>query len=337
MFATVVGQLDHAGCAKSARVVVEKPFGRDLASAKKLNRVLRGVFPESAIFRIDHYLGKEPVQNIVYFRFSNAILEPIWNRQFIESIHITMSESIGVEGRGKLYEETGTIRDVVQNHMLQVTACLTIEPPATARESHVRDERSRLLESIQPLRPEDVVRGQYRGYRSEPDVAPDSNVETFAAVRLRIQNDRWAGVPIYIRAGKKLARNRTEARVELRTPPRSVFGEDLSALGENHFGFLLGPDVSITLGVKAKLPGEALRGRRVELVAQQDVSEEMNPYARLLTDAMHGDATLFAREDGVEAAWRVVDPVLDGESPLHLYEPGSDGPAEADRVAPSPI
>jgi glucose-6-phosphate 1-dehydrogenase len=337
MFATVVEQLERSGSAKNGRVVVEKPFGRDLASAQQLNRVLRGVFPESAIFRIDHYLGKEPVQNLVYFRFSNAFLEPIWNRQFIESIHIMMSESFGVEGRGKLYEETGAIRDVVQNHLFQVTACLTVEPPATGAESHVRDERARLLQAIQPLRTEDVVRGQYRGYRSESDVAPDSNVETFAAVRLRIDNHRWAGVPVYIRAGKKLASTRTEARVELRAPPRSVFGEALGSLGENHFGFHLGPDVSIALGVNTKLPGEALRGRSIELVAEQDVSEEMNPYARLLTDAMHGDGTLFAREDGVEAAWRIVDPVLHGKSPLHLYEPGSDGPAAADRVAPIPI
>ena len=335
LFGPVVTELGRSGCAQDGRVVVEKPFGRDLASAVALNRLLASVFPEPSIFRIDHYLGKEPVQNLLYFRFSNAFLEPIWNRNFVQSVQITMAESFGIKGRGALYEETGAVRDVVQNHLLQVIACLAMEAPPGGDPEALRDARTGVLQAIKPLSPANLVRGQFRGYRDEPGVAPGSKVETFAALRLEIDSWRWAGVPFHVRTGKRLPITCTEVLVQLKPPPRCVFGDTMQELaGANFVRFRLGPDVAIALGVRSKLPGESMAGRNLELLAAQDGADQMGPYERLLSDAMHGDALLFAREDGVEAAWRVVDPILGDATSVHEYEAGSWGPAEARRLAP---
>lgn len=329
MFPTVIERLAQAGCLRSARVLVEKPFGRDLASAQALNRTLRDHFPEPAVFRIDHYLGKEPVQNLIYFRFANPFLEAAWNRRHIERVQITMAERFGVAGRGRFYEEAGAIRDVAQNHMLMVIASLAMEQPAGNDHESIRNERAKILKAIRPLTPSDVVRGQFRGYRGEEGVASDSQVETFAALRFQIEGDRWAGVPFYVRAGKCLPVTATEVLVEFKRPPCPVLDEAEPPVA-NHFRFRLGPDVVIALGTKAKTPGEIMVGERIELVARHCSSDEMDPYERLLGDAVKGDATLFAREDGVEAAWRVVEPILGTVTPLYEYEPNTWGPNEAD-------
>jgi glucose-6-phosphate 1-dehydrogenase len=296
-----------------------------------LDTTLHSFFPETAIWRIDHFLGKEPVQNLLYFRFANSFLEPVWNRDYVSSIQITLAEDFGVEGRGRFYEEVGAIRDVVQNHMLQVMVLLAMDAPVGNDPETMRDEKRRLLKAIRPLSPADVVRGQYRGYRSTDGVAPDSQVETFAALRLHIETWRWAGVPFYIRAGKRLPITATEVMVELRHPPQVVF-DDVQRGHPNYFRFRLSPDVFISTGARVKSPGEAMTGEAVELIAHQHPGESMTPYERLLGDAIRGDASLFARYDSVEEAWRIVDPVLGNSSPLIEYEPGSWGPTEAGRI-----
>jgi len=332
LFGTVAAHLATSGCAENARVVVEKPFGHDLASAQELNQTLHQYFPEANIFRIDHFLGKEPVQNLLYFRFANAFLEPIWNNRYVKSVQITMAENFGVQGRGGFYEEAGAIRDVVQNHLLQVMALLAMESPAAHAVDSRRDAKGQLLKSVRPLAPNDLVRGQFRGYRDEPGVAPDSQVETFAAVRLHIDNWRWSGVPFLIRAGKCLPVTTTEVMVEMKLPPLHLFHET-DIPGTNYYRFRLSPTVTIALGARAKRPGEVMTGENVELILQEDSTEDTPPYERLLHDAMQGNAELFARQDSVEASWRVVDPVLGNVTPAYEYEQGTWGPPQAKGIA----
>ncbi|HMC80022.1 MAG TPA: glucose-6-phosphate dehydrogenase [Acidimicrobiia bacterium] len=336
LFDDVASGLANAGLADGARVVVEKPFGRDLPSARELNGVLHRYFPEQEIFRIDHYLGKEAVENLLVFRFANTLLEPVWNRRYVASFQITMAESFGIGSRGRFYEEAGAIRDVVQNHLLQVVTLVAMEPPVGVDAEALRDERVKVLKAIEPVDPSHVVRGQYRGYRQEQGVAPDSDVETFAALRLSIESWRWAGVPFYVRAGKNLAASATEVVVEFKQPPRLLFAAPGSARPyPNHLRFCLGPAEAVSFTLDVKALGEQLVSRSTDFATSPDAfgtGRAADPYERLLDDALEGDARRFAREDSVEEAWRVVEPVLEHPDPVVVYEPGSWGPPEADRI-----
>ena len=333
MFETVVEQLAKAGCASAARVIVEKPFGHDADSARELNRVLLGAFDEPSIFRIDHYLGKRPVHHMLFFRFANAFLESFWNRSHVESVQITMAEDFGVQGRGAFYDATGAVRDVVQNHLFQVLTNLAMEPPVRTDSESIRDEKVKVLKAMASLSPNDLVRGQFRGYRAEHGVAPGSTVETFAALRLRIDSWRWQGVPFYIRAGKSLPMTCTEVVARLRQPPTMYHDFALEA---NYCRLRISPDVTFAIGANIIAPGSETESETTEMVGTElPRAGDMDAYERVLGDAMHGDATLFAREDYVEEAWRIVDPALKAGTPVYEYEPGTWGPKEVDaRVSP---
>jgi len=332
LFGPVAEHLAKSGSAQGARVIVEKPFGSDLQSAKELNRILQETFPETNIFRIDHYLGKRPVRNMFLFRFANAFMESFWNRTYIESVQITMAEDFGVQGRGAFYDETGTIRDVVQNHLFQVLCNLAMEPPVRTDSEAVRDEKVKVLKAMPPLDGKNLVRGQFRGYLDEKGVAANSQTETFAALQLEVNSWRWQGVPFYIRAGKNLPVACTEVLGRFRKPPEIL---PASALKHNHIRFRVSPDVAIAMGMTVMAPGDDMSGMTTEMLASSHAKVEDDAYERVLGDAMEGDATLFARQDYVEEAWRIVDPVLKAPTPVHQYEPKTWGPSEAQRVAPA--
>jgi glucose-6-phosphate 1-dehydrogenase len=333
LFETVIKGLGAAKLAEHARVIVEKPFGRNLASAQELNRVARSVFPEDSIFRIDHFLGKEAIMNILYFRFANSFLEPIWNRNYVASVQITLAENFGVKGRGAFYETAGCLRDVIENHLFQIVALLAMEPPSDRDFGAVHNEKAKVFQAMRPLKSSDVVRGQYVGYRKEPDVATNSDVETFCALRLFIDSWRWAGVPWYLRSGKYLAEAETEILVELKSPPQRLFADSAPTTGRtNYLRFQLSPSSAIAIAARVKRPGKEFVGDQRELYLVEEQSGEEQPYERLLGDAMAGDGALFTREDAVEAAWAVVDPVLKTHHRVRPYKRHSWGPKEASAI-----
>ena len=333
LFATVIKRLGIAGLTDQARVIVEKPFGRDLASARELNRIALSVFAEDAIFRIDHYLGKEAIMNILYFRFANSFLEPIWNRNHVASVQITLAEDFGVKGRGAFYESAGCLRDVIQNHLFQIVALLAMEPPAYQGYGAVHSEKAKVFQAMRPLQSDDVVRGQYAGYRKEPGVAKDSDVETFCAMRLFIDSWRWQGVPWYLRAGKCLSVTAAEVLVELKPPPQRLFDDSAPTDGRaNYLRFRISPNTAVALAARVKRAGKEFIGDQRELYLLEEQSGEETPYTRLLGDAMAGNGALFTRQDAIEAAWAVVDPVLATHAPVHRYPPGSWGPKAANEL-----